>query len=508
MKKCVVIVAIFVMGGAATFAYLYQEKEVSHLSAKTDVWTDNKPLISLTKGVLALDLYEKIAQRFIPTVVNIHTTSTIKQQSPLQQFRGFGGGENEFFRRFFDDYFGQAPSAPKEFKQKNLGSGFIISDDGYIITNHHVIDNADEIKVKLNGNDKKSFDAKLIGSDQFTDVALIKIDLKGKKLPVAPLGDSDTVKVGGWVLAIGHPFGYGHTVTHGIVSAQQRLLGDGISHPYNDYIQTDASINLGNSGGPLINSRGEVIGINVATDARAQGVIGFAIPINIAKALIPQLIKSGHAVRGFIGIVWNELTEDLAAYLKLKKDQKGVVISEIIKGNPADLAGLKVYDVIVEFNGQKIENGRDLLKQVGLAEVGKEVAINVYREGKTKALTLIPIERKEAGIVTKEDKSKKDDKKSDQSKLGLGVEDVNRYPGLKEKLNVSEGVIIVAVKPDSPAAKAGLEKGDVIVEANRQKIKNVGDFKKALKNIKKGKSYLFRIKNSPTSTSLVIVKVE
>ncbi len=505
MKRFFVVVSIFMMGGAAAFAYLYKKEKISPVSATSQIWTENQPLITPNATVTLTDIFEKIAEKFKPTVVNIHTTQTIKTISPFQQFRG--GPDDDFFRRFFDDFFGQIPNLPKDFKQKNLGSGFIISSDGYIITNHHVVDKADEIKVKLSDTDKETFDAKIIGSDHFTDIALIKIDPKGKQLPVAPLGDSDKTRVGQWVAAIGHPFGYGHTVTHGIISAKERLLGNGVTHPYNDYIQTDASINLGNSGGPLISTEGEVVGINVATDARAQGVIGFAIPINVAKDLMPQLIKTGHAVRGFIGIVWHELTEELSQYLKLKKDQQGVVISEVIKGNPADLAGLKIYDVIVEFNGAPIRSGRELLKEVAKAPVGKPVPLKVLRDGKEKEFQLKPVERKEE----KEGETKKPSKKEEgkeQPTLGLQVEDIDRYPGLKEKFELADGVVVINVEKDSPAEKAGIEKGDIITEVNREKIRNISDFRAAISKAKKGEPYLFKIKNEMGGSSLVVIKVE
>ncbi len=514
IKKNFIIVIVFLAGAVATLAYLYKQEKINDVSATpSQIWTENKPLISPeTPTDVGLDIFVKIAKKFKPTVVNIHTTQTVKSVSPFGQFGGGGGGggmEDDFFRRFFDDFFGGMPNLPKDYKQKNLGSGFIISEDGYIITNHHVIDKAEEIKVKLSNSDKNSFNAKLIGSDKWTDVAVLKIDPKGKKLPVAPLGNSDVIEVGEWVAAIGHPFGYGHTVSHGIISAKERILGEnGASHPFNDYIQTDASINLGNSGGPLISAKGEVIGINVATDVRAQGIIGFAIPINIAKDLIPQLIKLGHAVRGFIGIVYEDLTEELAEYLKLDKSQKGVVISEVIKGNPADLAGLKVYDVIIEFNGAPISSGRDLLRQVGKTPVGKSSQIKVLREGDTKTFELKPIERKDESIDESEAKEK--EPKKGKPELGLEVEDLDHYPGLRDKLKVSEGVVITNVAKDSPAQKAGLEKGDVIVEINRQKISDLSDYRKVISGFQKGKSYLFRVKDRRRSgtSALVIIKVE
>lgn len=501
MKKKAIGLFIFLLGFSAAFAYLYQKQELNTSLASKQVWVENNPLIQ-PENANALEVFVKIAEKFIPTVVNINTSQTVK----VAPFQGF---EDDFFRKFFDDFFGpqQMPRRKREDKQRSLGSGFILSKDGYIITNNHVVEHAEEIKVKLTDTAKESFDAKVIGRDARTDVALLKINPKGD-LPIAPLGNSDTVRVGEWVAAIGHPFGYGHTVSKGIVSAKERLFGDGISHPYNDYLQTDASINLGNSGGPLINTRGEVIGINVATDARAQGIIGFAIPINVAKNLIPQLMESGHAIRGFIGIQWFELTDDIREHLKISKDQEGVVVAEVIKGEPADLAGLKVYDVIVEFNGAKVNNPRDLLREVAKAPVGKAASIKVIREGKTKTLSLKPVERKEE--AQEELKQKETEKQKDQkNKISLGIEvsDLKKYPEYRDKIDVSEGVIVMNIVSGSSADKAGFEKGDVIVEMNRQKIKDSNDFFKVASDLKKGVSYLFRIYRNQ-SYQLLIVKIE
>src|SRR3989338_4744458 len=347
MKKYIIIGFVFILGAAASFAYLYQKQDLNHVGADTNskVWTENSPLIH-PKEATDLDIFAKISEQLTPAVVNIHTTQTVRALSP---FRGFE--DDEFFRRFFDDFFGQQmpKKREREQKQKNLGSGFVISTDGYIITNNHVIQGAEEINVKFAEEAKDEYKAKVIGSDPRTDVALLKIDTKDK------------------------------------------LFGEGITHPYNDYIQTDASINLGNSGGPLINTKGEVIGINVATDARAQGIIGFAIPINVAKALIPQFVESGHAIRGFIGIQWHELTDDLRKNLNLKKDQEGVIVAEIIKGEPADLSGLKIYDVIIEFNGKSVKNPRELLKEVAKAKVGKPSTVKIIRNGKELSLQLTPV---------------------------------------------------------------------------------------------------------------------
>jgi len=277
-----------------------------------------------------------------------------------------------FENRLFHKFFGESPH--EDFIKKSLGSGFIVNKEGYIITNNHVIEDAKNIKVKLYNN--KEFDAKIIGRDKKTDIALIKIKERGN-FPSVVLGNSEKLEIGEWVIAIGNPFGLEHTVTLGIVSGKDRVIGSG---PYDDFIQTDASINPGNSGGPLFNLKGEVVGINTAIIAGGKG-IGFAIPINIAKKLIVQLKERGKVIRGYLGVMIQELTPELARSFKFK-DSRGALISEVIKGSPAYKAGLKRGDIIIKYDGKKVNNYRDLPKMVALTEVGKKVDIEVIREGR------------------------------------------------------------------------------------------------------------------------------
>ncbi len=301
-----------------------------------------------------------------PAVVNISTTQAVRQARRQEP-------SDEFFGRFFG---GPTPEAPRP--QQSLGSGFIIDKDGYILTNNHVIGDAGKIMVKL--ANEKEYEAKLVGRDPRTDLALVKISARGD-LPVARLGDSDALQVGDWVLAIGNPFGLEQTVTAGIVSAKGRVIGDG---PYDDFIQTDAAINPGNSGGPLFNTKGEVVGINTAIFSQSGGNIGigFAVPVNMAKSLLPQLKTKGRVSRGWLGVSIASVPDDAVKELKLK-DTKGALVMEVVERSPADGAGLLQGDVVVGFDGKEIAHAQDLPRLVGNTPLGKEVTLRVIREGRT-----------------------------------------------------------------------------------------------------------------------------
>ncbi len=325
------------------------------------------------------DLVEKVK----PAVVNISTETTVR--IPGNPFRHFFGPDEEGpFGDFFKRFFGDIPD--RELKQQSLGSGFIIDKDGYIITNNHVVEGADEIKVKL--ADKREFKARVVGRDPKTDLALIKISSIFKDLPTLPLGDSDKIRVGDWVLAIGNPFGLEHTVTQGIISATGRVIGSG---PYDNFLQTDAPINPGNSGGPLINLKGEVIGINTAIIASGQG-IGFAIPSNMAKTVITQLKEKGKVTRGWIGVSIQSMTPELAQSFGLK-DTRGALVADIVPGGPADKAGLKRGDIIISFDGKEINEMSELPRIVAETPIGKTVNLKIIRNGKEKVLkiTIAPL---------------------------------------------------------------------------------------------------------------------
>jgi len=326
------------------------------------------------------DSFAELAAKQAHVAVNVSTTKIVKSMqrfSPFQsrEFKDFFG--DEFFRHFF----GQIPE--QEMKQRSLGSGVVVSRDGYILTNNHVVADADEILVTL--SDKKKYEAQIIGRDPKTDLALIKIKTENT-IPAARLGDSDKLKVGDWVVAIGNPFGLGSTVTAGIVSAKGRVIGAG---PYDNFIQTDASINPGNSGGPLFNLNGEVIGINTAIVSQSGGNvgIGFAIPINMAKSVMPQLKERGKVIRGWLGVSIQLVTQEIKEKFGLKTEE-GALIGEVTKGSPADKGGLKRGDVIINFDGKKIKTMNTLPSMVAETPVGKEIEILIIRKGKEKRLTI------------------------------------------------------------------------------------------------------------------------
>ncbi len=438
------------------------------LSAKTEV-----PIIG---GVPS---FADLAQAVSPAVVNISTTKRVKGGGRVFDF--FMGPKDrrnpmdDFFEKFFG---GDAPQQPKEYKQKSLGSGFILDADGYILTNNHVVEDADEIKVIL--TDHKEYEAKVIGRDAKTDLALIKIK-SWKGFQLIRLGNSDEIRVGDWVMAIGNPFGLDHTVTAGIVSAKGRVIGAG---PYDNFIQTDASINPGNSGGPLINLKGEVIGINTAIFAGGQG-IGFAIPINTAKELISQLKEKGKVTRGWLGVMIQKVTPDLAKAFNLK-EESGALVGDVTAGSPAEKAGIKPGDIIVEFDRKPIKEMNELPRLVAAVPVGKSVEVKVLREGKSFVFQ----------VQIQELEDKKMASGGSQSKEALGIFVQEFTPELARRLRVDyePGILIVQVQEGSPAEEAGIQEGDLIKEVNRKPVKDLKTYQSLIGSIKKGSNILFRIK--------------
>ena len=455
--------------------------------------THNPPPAAPAKPVLAANpsgypSFAALAKQLSPTVVNIYTTKTVKggkSMFRMPQRRGYGqqGDPFEEFFRFFE-------GTPRpEMKQRSLGSGFIISEDGYLLTNNHVIEGADEIKVILD-NDKR-YDAKIIGRDAKTDIALIKIEEKG--LPFAPLGDSEALLVGDWVMAIGNPFGLSHTVTAGIVSAMGRIIGAG---PYDNFIQTDASINFGNSGGPLINLKGEVIGINSAIVAGGQG-IGFAIPINMAKDFLPQLKDKGKVTRGYLGVLIQTLTPDLAESMDLKV-KEGALVSQVIPGGPAEKAGIKVGDVVVEFDGKKITSHHDLPATVAITPIGKKAKVMIIRDKKEKEIFI------EVGELKDEQMAQAEADRAPENRLGIEAQELT--PEIAQELEVKDrrGVVITEVTPGSPAEEIGLRQGDIIRQINRKPIQGLADYQALLAKAEKGKSILFLIEREKQTFFIVL----
>ncbi|MFQ5787367.1 MAG: DegQ family serine endoprotease [Thermodesulfobacteriota bacterium] len=434
---------------------------------------------------------DELVKRLSPAVVNISTTSVTKT-GPSPHKSPFGGRQNDPFEEFFNRFFGEFPQ--REFRRRGLGSGFIISEDGYIITNNHVVERATDINVIL--EDGKSYKAKVIGKDPKTDLALLKIEPK-KKLPAVRFGRSDTLDIGDWVVAIGNPFGLGNTVTTGIVSAKGRSLGLGA---YDDFIQTDAAINPGNSGGPLFNLNGEVVGVNTAIIAGGQG-IGFAIPVNMAKNIIDQLQNKGKVVRGWLGVLVQQITPEIAESMDLK-DPQGALVADVTPGGPADKAGLKRGDVIVEFDGNEIEDMPDLPKSVAVNKPGTVSRIKYIRDGKQRTVNLklgeLPNEvALSSGIVNNEV----------QNDLGLIVQEIN--PQIQRKFGIDDinGVIITNVRSGSTADEAGLMTGDVVLEINKIHIKNIDDYRTATDSLNDGQTVLFLVQRAK-NTIYVALKVK
>jgi serine protease Do len=428
------------------------------------------------------DAFVHVAEKVTPAVVNI---SSSKKESP-----GMSGQEmepffkNHPFREFFgDEFFKKFRKSPKEegggFRQQGMGSGVIVSADGFILTNAHVVKDADEIKVNL--SDKRSFTAKVIGADTESDIAVIKID--GSNLPIARLGDSSELRVGEIVLAVGNPFGLNRTVTSGIVSATGRSNVGIID--YEDFIQTDAAINPGNSGGPLVNIQGEVIGINTAIASRSGGYqgIGFAIPISSAKMIMEELRDTGKVRRGLLGVNIQDITEPLAKSFG-RADFEGALVSQVVDGSPADKAGIQQGDIILKFNGQQVTGASNLKNMVGKEKPGSSATLTVFRSGKTFDISLTIGERNPKKIAAASQKGGSGDTSNE-----LGV-DVERLSGAQaEQMGLKEGVGVRVrdLDPEGAAGKMGLKPGDVILEIDGKPIKEIAEFNAAIKQAREKK---------------------
>jgi len=445
--------------------------------------TDKIPSKAADAPIMVPGNFAELAENVRNGVVNIQAVKNGKSGGRV--FRHFFGnprGRQNPFEDFLGPGFGW--NNPSEgFQQKSLGSGFILDREGYIVTNNHVVENADEIKVKLaNG---KEFDAKVVGRDSRTDLALIKINGSSDLQPLN-MGDSDTLKVGSWVVAIGSPFGLEQTVTAGIVSAKGRTIGAG---PYDNFIQTDASINPGNSGGPLINTKGEVVGINTAIIASGQG-IGFAIPINMAKEVMPQLKDKGKVTRGWLGVGIQEVTPDLAKSFDLK-EKKGALVSQIFRDGPAEKAGIEQGDVILEFDKKEIAESKDLPRIVAATPVGKTVTIKISRNGK--AMT------KDVKVGEMEEKTVEAAKAPTGKKLGIAIQDITPDIARALSLKDTNGALVAQVEPGTPADNAGLQRGDVIREINKKPIKDAKDFMQKIEETKSGGTLLLLVKRDENS---------
>ena len=429
-----------------------------------------------------------LAKKVRPLVVNISTTQVSEGRGGQQEFGNpFGEDDpfNDFWKRFFG---GPLPRGPQ--RQRSLGSGFIIDADGTILTNNHVVENAQKILVKL--SDEQEYEAKVVGRDPKTDIAIIKVNTK-TALTAASLGDSDDLEVGEWVMAIGNPFGLDSTVTSGIVSAKGRHIGQG---PYDNFIQTDASINPGNSGGPLINLRGEVVGINTAIFSRSGGNIGigFAIPINLVKELLPQLRGKGKVTRGYLGVLIQKVTPEIADSLGMDRG-RGALVANVSKDGPAEKAGVKVGDVIIEFDGKEIKDSGDLPIIVARTPVDRKVRMKVLRDKKELQLTVSVGELKDEEVVASA---------PEKGEMGMTVQRLT--PQIAESLGLerAEGVVVSAVDPGSAADEAGIRRGDVILEVDRKPIRNIDEYKKSLAGIRKGKGVLLLVRRGESTLFLAL----
>jgi serine protease Do len=445
----------------------------------------------------------KAVETVSPAVVSISTERTIKVSGGYQ-FPEWGQSPfDDFFKHFFEEY------PQREFKQKGLGSGMIINEDGYILTNEHVIHNADKDKIEVTLSNGQALKAKVVGRDEESDIAILKI--KGDNLPIVTLGDSDNLKIGQWAIAIGNPFGYAlsqlnkkyePTVTTGVISATGRAMqaegSEGAVKIYADLIQTDASINPGNSGGPLVNIWGEVIGINTAIYTPSGGSIGigFAIPINKAKRIIQDLLKYGEVKRAYIGIYMQELTPKLAEKFRVKK---GVLVTDVEKGTPADKAGIMSGDVIQKVNGKEVNSSLELKEEVLKTKIGGKITLNLIRKGEEISVTLSTVQK------PKEIAQLEPGKGEEEKLLGIKVSSITSE--LREKYGIEEnkkGVVITEVEKGGPADKIGLSSGDIIKEVNQETITNLDDFKKAMEKVNPGDTVLLRVQHGRWSVYITL----
>jgi serine protease Do len=450
-------------------------------ATETKIWSE-KPAVSQTQEASAPQAcvpvsFAPLVNKVKGAVVNISTTKIIKTNPSMQQMGPMGEQFKQFFGpHFFEQFMG--PQGPQEYKEHALGSGFIINKDGYILTNNHVIAGMTDIRVITDNGDQ--YTAKIVGADPQTDLALLKVTPK-KPLDVAYLGDSSKVEVGDWVVVIGNPFGLDHTVTAGIISAKGRRLSES---NYDQFLQTDAAINRGNSGGPVFNLNGEVIGISTAIIAPSIGQgIGFAIPINVAKTIIPQLIEHGKVVRGWLGVYIQNITPDLAESFHLKRDQKGAVVSKVVKDGPADKAGIKQGDVIIKFDGKEVKSADDLPWIVSNTPIGSKVDVRILRQGKEKTITVTVKELPAKAEVASAAAPKEEN--VSEKKLGITVSNITPDVQREYNIQIDKGVVVTNVAEGSPADMAGIEKGDIIKQVNQKNIDNIGDYSKILSSVKK-----------------------
>jgi len=450
-----------------------------------------------SQAATAPDTFADLAEKLGPTVVNIYTTQTVEvSSSPHQYFFPDDMEIPEPFRRFFGIP-DQQPKTPKrKMERTSLGSGVIATADGYILTNNHVVEDADEINVTLASFEE--YEAKIIGRDPKSDLALIKIEAE-RELPSVKFGNSDTLRVGDWVLAIGNPFGLQQTVTAGIVSAKGRSINNGT---YGNFIQTDASINPGNSGGPLFNLKGEMVGVNTAIFSRTGGNIGigFAIPANMAKSVMQQLKEFGKVTRGWLGVMIQHVTPELADNFGLDRPI-GALVGQVVPESPAEKSGIKAGDVIIEFNGKEVSQMSMLPAMVAQTPIDEEVKVILIRNGEKMTIPVI------IGKMADEQALFDSDEGANGLDLGLTVQELS--PELADSLGIEDaaGLIVTNVNTDSAAAQAGIKRGDIIQEINREQVGSIAEYKKSMLQAKNKKSILLLVKRDQ-HTRFVVIKLK
>jgi len=475
-KTSVLVVLAALLGGAAAWvaASSAPERSSGGKRPQVSVSVNDAPLERQTKFTSS---FAPVTKRVAPTVVNIFTTKTVR--NPMPEFTPFF--DDPFWRRFFGSPFGDNDSRrqPRTFKERSLGSGVIVSKDGYILTNNHVVAGADEIKVAL-VKDKKQYTAKVIGRDPRTDIAVLKIE--AKDVPFITFADSDKIEVGDIVLAVGNPFAIGQTVTMGIISATGR--GEFNIEDYEDFIQTDAAINPGNSGGALVDAEGRLIGINTAILSRSGGNqgVGFAIPANLARSVMDQIIERGKVQRGFLGVRLQDIDPDLAEQFNIAENTSGALIAEVTEKSAAAEAGLKSGDVITELNGTPVKDSRHLKLAVGRMAPGDKVALKVLRDGKEKSFNATLKEAPEQKLAS--DNSGSEQKDSDALN-GVTVADIDS--SARNQFNIPDrvkGALITDVDPESASYDAGLRPGDVILEIDHKRVSNAEEAVEVSKHVK------------------------
>jgi serine protease Do len=483
-----------IAGAAAVFAFLFGliiSLGLPGLAGRVEASPEKMTPIPLVNEE-SESPFTRVADIVTPAVVNISAERKVTANVPGFGW-DFGGPFDDWFRDFFKDM-------PKsEGRAQTMGSGFIISEDGYVVTNNHVVKEAAKIIIKLAGNKEyKGDQVKVVGTDPKTDLALLKIQTN-EKFPYLKFGDSDKIRVGDWAIAVGDPFNLEGSLTVGVISAKGRRgipLPEGPS--FQNFLQTDAAINPGNSGGPLVNIRGEVIGINSAITTPSGGNvgIGFAIPANLAKEVIDELKVKGKVTRGYLGVYLQEITEDLKNGMNLP-DQGGVLVSEVSDNTPAGRAGIKGGDVILEFNGEKVKDVESFRFLVAATEVGKTVSIKLVRDGKEKTLAIKVGELPDETVAVNDGSDR-------ESELGLKVVAIGDPLTQAFNIKAKSGVVVVGLAPDAPASQAGIAAGDVITAIGKREIKNLDDYRQALAEIKKGRTVVFQIQQQERKRYIAI----